>query len=65
MNLHLAVAVGGRTDFPDNFQYDVTKPWNNGDPKAVISFKKQEKQWEKTWGGHSNFQIDYIKVYAL
>jgi beta-glucanase (GH16 family) len=65
------LAVGGVAYFPDDTQNPVDKPWSNFSPKPASDFWNGRDGWLPTWklddknSNAVNFQIDYVKVYAL
>ncbi|XP_039284784.1 beta-1,3-glucan-binding protein isoform X2 [Nilaparvata lugens] len=64
--LLLGVHVGGYHDIPNGaVSGDQPKPWRNSDPKRVIVFYNDLKNWYKTWNDDTKLRVEYIKVWAL
>lgn len=59
------LAVGGTGYFPDDGENPGGKPWKNNSPAAATDFWKGKEQWLPTWSNMSNFQIDYVRVWAI
>jgi hypothetical protein len=61
--LIINLAVGGTSGyFPDGVG---SKPWSDTSPRASSEFYDNKGQWLPTWGGHSTFQVDSVKVWDL
>ncbi len=61
--LILNLAVGGTAGY---FRDGVAaKPWSDTSQRASSEFYDNKGQWWSTWGDHSNFQIDSVKVWDL
>ncbi len=59
----LNLAVGGTTGyFPDGVG---DKPWSDMSQRASAEFYDNKDKWWPTWGDHSAFQIDSVKVWDL
>lgn len=66
----LNLAVGGTNYyFPDDATNRLgAKPWKNTSPTAYKDFWEARATWEPTWHrntDNSNFEIDYVKVWAI
>lgn len=67
--IQLNLAVGGTRFFADNFvNGNGAKPWDNNSDRAMKQFWEGRRQWEPTWKLNTDdrdFQIDYVRVYAV
>ncbi|RZF33477.1 hypothetical protein LSTR_LSTR010133 [Laodelphax striatellus] len=64
--LLLGIHVGGYHDVPnDAVSGGRKKPWSNTDPKYLIYFFEDLKNWHATWNDQTKLKVDYIRVYAL
>ncbi|XP_055374595.1 beta-1,3-glucan-binding protein-like isoform X2 [Condylostylus longicornis] len=66
------LAVGGTNGyFPDSAENPNPKPWLNSSPHALTDFWDGRSNWLSTWNydnktnNDRDFQIDYVRVYAL
>nr|AGK40899.1 GRP3 [Nilaparvata lugens] len=64
--LLLGMHVGGYLDIPDGaLSNGRPKPWRNTDPKRMIRFFGDLKNWHASWNDKTNLQIKYIRVYSI
>lgn len=49
----------------NEFFYDSDKPWHEAEPRAMSDFWKTIKSQQDQWLSDGQFNIDYVKVYAL
>jgi len=58
------VAVGGTNGFfPDGWQYNSPKPWNNNSPTEDADFWNKRHDWLPSWQGDNvAMEIDYIEM---
>lgn len=61
--LILNLAVGGTNGYFKDGVAD--KPWSDSSERASGDFYDKKDQWYPTWGDHSVFQIDWVKVWDL
>jgi len=61
--LIINLAVGGTNGyFPDGVG---SKPWSDKSQRASSEFYDNKGQWWPSWGDHSTFQIDSVKMWDL
>ena len=61
--LIINLAVGGTNGY---FRDGVAaKPWSDTSQRASSEFFDNKGQWWPTWGDHSTFQIDSVKIWDL
>lgn len=62
----ISLKVGGVSFYPDEAEnHPYAKPWSNLSKTAAADFWEAHQYWLKTWNGtDSDFQVDYIRVYA-
>lgn len=59
--LIINLAVGGTAGY---FKDGVAgKPWADNSQRASSEFYDNKGQWWSTWGNHSTFQIDWVRVW--
>lgn len=67
--IQMNVAVGGTSYFNDRYtNFPSSKPYSNDSPRPAREFWEGRAQWEPTWNLYNddrNFQIDYVRVWAL
>lgn len=61
--LIINLAVGGTNGyFPDGV---AGKPWSDHSERASAEFIENKGSWFDTWGDHSTFQIDSVKMWSI
>lgn len=67
--LSISLKVGGISFFPEDDEtrnVPHKKPWQNHSQRAAAEFWKSKDKWLQTWKENDvDFQVDYVRIYAL